>query len=292
MSLLALALGLATVGRSYASDPAASTPTPVPALPVVPVKAAGDSRLDGTEQRTRFIIGLERKVDFHVSSLPNPNRVVVDLPNVQVQLPQLPHGQAVGLVKSFRGGLSAPGRMRLVIEVAAPVIVEKATVETVDNRARLVLEIIPADPRSAPKKALTTSGLAKLGAGAPPATADSAPISAAVPAAVQPPTPKPAKRPEARAATAYKPIIVLDPGHGGHDSGAIRHGAVEKDVVLAFSLVLKSRLEATGRYKVLMTRSTDKFIPLHERREFGAGRDMGEAESEEVIAQGVLMHRI
>ena len=66
----------------------------------------------------------------------------------------------------------------------------------------------------------------------------------------------------------YKPVIVLDPGHGGDDTGAQKNGAVEKDVVLAFSLKLRDKLNATGRYKVLMTRDTDMFVELNERREF------------------------
>ncbi|MBL7489231.1 N-acetylmuramoyl-L-alanine amidase, partial [Frankia sp. AgW1.1] len=66
----------------------------------------------------------------------------------------------------------------------------------------------------------------------------------------------------------FKPIIVLDPGHGGFDSGAEKRGIVEKNVVLAFGLVLRDLLEKTGRYKVLMTRSDDTFIPLDERTRF------------------------
>ena len=61
---------------------------------------------------------------------------------------------------------------------------------------------------------------------------------------------------------------MLDPGHGGHDSGADRHGTVEKEVVLAFGKALRDKLNATGRYKVLMTRDNDTFLPLEERREF------------------------
>jgi N-acetylmuramoyl-L-alanine amidase len=79
----------------------------------------------------------------------------------------------------------------------------------------------------------------------------------------------PAKRPEEVAKAAFKPTIVIDPGHGGHDTGAMKHGAVEKDVVLAFANVLRDKIEKTGRYRVLMTRDTDVFVPLDERRAFG-----------------------
>ena len=66
----------------------------------------------------------------------------------------------------------------------------------------------------------------------------------------------------------FKQTIVIDPGHGGHDSGATKFGTVEKEVVLAFALKLKQKLEQTGRYRILMTRDTDKFVELDERRAF------------------------
>jgi N-acetylmuramoyl-L-alanine amidase len=61
---------------------------------------------------------------------------------------------------------------------------------------------------------------------------------------------------------------VLDPGHGGHDSGARKHGTVEKDVVLAFGKMLRAKLNGSGRYRVLMTRDDDTFVELSARREF------------------------
>jgi N-acetylmuramoyl-L-alanine amidase len=85
---------------------------------------------------------------------------------------------------------------------------------------------------------------------------------------LQPPMPRPAISPQMRAQLVFKPVIVLDPGHGGDDTGAQKNGTVEKDVVLAFSLRLRDKLNATGRYKVLMTRDTDVFVELNKRREF------------------------
>lgn len=240
--------------------------------------SAADVALKGDKTRTRFVIVLARDVQFQVFSLGNPNRVIVDLPDVKLQLPQLA-AEPVGLVKSFRGGLAAPGKMRVVIDVTTPVIVESAAIDKRDPAApRLVLEIVPVDgPRPVAKKPLVATGVAGVaGLGAasmvpptPPATASTPamPVTA-VAAAMQPPLPKPAVRPSERAAKAFKPVIVLDPGHGGHDGGAVRNGAIEKEVVLAFALVLRERLEATGRYKVLLTRDSDKFIPLADRREF------------------------
>ncbi len=65
---------------------------------------------------------------------------------------------------------------------------------------------------------------------------------------------------------ARKPVIVIDPGHGGNDPGAIGvAGTLEKKITWAASLELKKQLEATGRYTVLMTRSSDVYVAHDER---------------------------
>ncbi len=240
---------------AVAVQPAKPAITPTPSA-IVAVPAARDDVVRGDTTRTRFVIGLEKPAEFQVFSLSNPNRVIVDLPDVRMQLPAA-SADAIGLVKSFVGGLSAPGKTRVVISVTTPVVVEKAAVERgKDGKGhRLVLDIIPVDSslKSQPRKPLKTAvAMTPLGA-----------------IGVQPPLPKLAVRPEIKAQKAYKPIIVIDPGHGGHDSGAMKFGTVEKDVVLAFSKVLRDKLTATGRYKVLMTRDNDTFVPLDARRDFG-----------------------
>lgn len=58
--------------------------------------------------------------------------------------------------------------------------------------------------------------------------------------------------------------VVIDPGHGGHDTGASGRNSKEKDIALKISLRLRDKLKANG-VKVVLTRSTDKFIPLYER---------------------------
>lgn len=200
--------------------------------------------------RTRFVVGLDKKVEYHVFSLSNPNRVVVEMGDAKLALPEHTDGGAVGLVKSFRGGLAAPGKMRIVIDVTQPVIVETAKIEKApDGRLQLALDILPVDA------ALKRS---RKGAILPP--------SALGAAGLQPPLPKPAQSPKERAAKAFKPVIVLDPGHGGMDSGAAKHGTVEKHVVLAFAHALRELLEESGRYKVIMTRDKDVFVELDERR--------------------------
>lgn len=200
---------------------------------------------------TRFVVGLDRKVDFKVFALSNPNRVVLELSGDKIRLPDIDKDGGRGLVKSFRAGLTAPGQVRVVIDVAQPVIIDNTKIDkTKDGGYRLALDILSLEAAMKSRKGFKVppSG---LGAGG-----------------VQPPLPRPAHSPRERAARAFKPVIVLDPGHGGMDSGAAKYGTVEKDVVLAFAHVLREQLEATGRYKVLMTRDKDIFVELDERRAF------------------------
>jgi N-acetylmuramoyl-L-alanine amidase len=143
----------------------------------------------------------------------------------------------------------------VVIDVTGPVVVERSDIQAAPDgkSARLVIDMVSAAEATAAAAEAAAMRAGALGLGA---------------AGLQPPLPRPAISPEVRAASSYKPVIVIDPGHGGDDSGASRYGTVEKDIVLSFSLKLREKLEATGRYKVLMTRDKDVFVPLEQRREF------------------------
>jgi len=222
-------------------------PTGVTKTQAVPAEDA----LGGDQTKTRFVIGLDRTAKFQISSLANPNRVIVDVTSLKLRLPVMTEGKAIGLIESFQAGIAGNEHSRVVINVTEPVIVESARIESgQDGKGqRLAIEIVPAD---APQKAEARKPFktAPFGLGA---------------FSLQPPMPQPAMRPEVRAAKAFKPIIVIDPGHGGHDSGAQKDGTVEKDVVLAFSKVLRDQINATGRYRAVMTRDTDIFIELGER---------------------------
>ena len=97
-----------------------------------------------------------------------------------------------------------------------------------------------------------------------------------------------------------RPLIVIDPGHGGHDPGArnARSGAMEKDLTLAVALALKEELLKSGRLRVALTREDDSFLALEER--FGLARDMGAAlfisihadASEETGAHGATVYTL
>jgi N-acetylmuramoyl-L-alanine amidase len=212
-------------------------------------------------QRTRFVIGLQKTTEFEVFSLSNPNRVVVQVSETKLRLPEQPKMAPIGLIKSFQAGLSGTDRSRVIIYVTEPVIVSSARIEKAkDGRNQhLVVEISSFVPVTAGIEPPTKQQKSAM---APPPFALGG-------AGLQPPLPRPAVSPDKLAQRAFKPIIVIDPGHGGHDSGAMKNGAVEKDITLAFSKTLAKKLTATGRFKVMLTRDEDVFIPLGDRIAFG-----------------------
>jgi N-acetylmuramoyl-L-alanine amidase len=208
-------------------------------------------------KRTRFIVELGKPGEFQVFALTKPNRVVIQVPNVPMRLPLIETGsKEAQLVKNIRSGVAGDDTVRIVVNVATPVIIEnKSLTPSGDGDAthRLSLDIVPVNERSeADATRAIKSKFHRMGAGT----------------ALQPPLPRLAETPKDLNARSFKPVIVIDPGHGGQDTGAMKFGVREKDVVLAFSLMLRDKLEATGRYRVLMTRSTDVFVSLEGRRDF------------------------
>jgi N-acetylmuramoyl-L-alanine amidase len=82
----------------------------------------------------------------------------------------------------------------------------------------------------------------------------------------RPQRPAESRRPDPPASSDSRPLIVLDPGHGGIDEGTrAGTGETEKVLVLDFAMLLRDQIEKTGRYRVVMTRTDDTFVPLGER---------------------------
>lgn len=225
---------------------------PKPALATDGV-VAKDARLAGDRERTRFIADLSKKVEVKVFALGDPYRVIVDAADVSFQMPDGIGNEQRGLVKAFRFGLFAPGKSRIVLDIGGPFLIDHSFVLGArdDQPARLVIDLVPTDEKTFLAKQREQSSKTKEEAKEPIPLAASAP-------------------------SGEKPIVVLDPGHGGVDSGAkSANGVLEKNVVLAFAKRLRQKLEASGRYQVHMTRDDDTFLPLKERvrfaREKGAG---------------------
>jgi N-acetylmuramoyl-L-alanine amidase len=223
---------------------------------------ASDARLAGDAKQTRFVLDLDRTIQFRAFTLADPYRVVVDMPQVNFHLPQGSGGSGRGLVKAFRYGLVMPGGSRIVIDLAGPAKVTSSYVLDSANGQppRLVVELQEVDRATFAQSAGIPQGAENRTESRPelkPAISEShAAISA--PETVPAP-PQPAVPPDLR------PVVVIDPGHGGVDNGTQSGTEVEKTVVLAVGLALRDRLEKSGKYRVVMTRIDDTFVPLADR---------------------------
>jgi N-acetylmuramoyl-L-alanine amidase len=206
---------------------------------------ASDVRLGGDETQTRFVMDFSRKIDLHIFTLADPYRVIVDIPQVSFRLPPKSGESGRGLIKAFRFGLVMPGGSRIVIDLTKPARIDKAfAIDSSDGvPARLVLELAATDRESFLRKIASDQRLAHA----------------------QPPPPS------AQQSTGgdTRPLIVLDPGHGGIDTGTKSpNGQMEKDIVLDFTTRLRDKIERLSKYRVSMTRSDDTFVPLAERVRF------------------------
>ena len=213
---------------------------------------ASEARIGGDENQTRFVLDLNRKIDLHIFTLADPYRVVVDIPQVTFRLPPKTGETGRGLIKAFRFGLVMAGGSRIVIDLVKPVRVEKAfVVDSADAApARLVLELAATDRENFLRKVALDQRFAHEQA--PPAHEQQSPSGDT------------------------RPVIVLDPGHGGIDTGTKGpSGQMEKDIVLDFAKRLREKIESVGKYRVLLTRSDDTFVPLAERVRFA--REAGAA---------------
>jgi N-acetylmuramoyl-L-alanine amidase len=238
----------------------AQAPATVPAAPAVgDLPVASDVRVGGDAKSTRFVVDLSRKVDVRPFTLADPYRVVIDLPQVTFQFPTQSGEHGRGLVKAFRYGLVMPGGSRIVIDTTGPVRVDKAFVldATGSQPARLVLDLV-----SVSREAFLRAGVVDNRLERASARANDRPAQKA-------------SEPGANADGDPRPIIVLDPGHGGIDSGthAPGSGEAEKTLVLDFALLLRDKLEKSGKYRVMMTRSDDSFVPLVDRMRFARSRN-------------------
>ncbi len=244
-----------------------------PGVHAEPVTAVA-ARVAGDESKTRFVADLTRPVSYSVYVLPDPYRVIIDLPDVSFDLAP---GGALGLVSAYRFGPLGNGRSRIVIETTGPVLISKSFLVRPEagQPARLVVDLVKTDEKTFMVAHAADQATRPPLAPAEPAaeaaagednveTATAAPLPAPKPgtevSGAAPGRAMPAKRADGRR------VIVIDPGHGGVDPGAVGvRRTREKDVVLAFSLALRDRLKANTNYEVVLTRDTDTFLSLKQR---------------------------
>jgi N-acetylmuramoyl-L-alanine amidase len=203
-------------------------------------------RLGGDAATTRIVVDLRRAASGEVDPT-GATQLAVVLKGAAT--PGVLRGEGRGLVKRWVVA-DSPGGARLTLDLAQSAsVARRFLLPPADGVAdyRYVVDIV-GRPEAA--QAITKAALRGYVA------ADAAPV-------------QPIK-------AHSRKIIVLDPGHGGRDSGALGATSFEKNVTLAEALAVKARLERTGRYQVVMTRESDVFISLEQRVQIArqAGADL------------------
>jgi len=193
---------------------------------------------------TRIVFDLSQPVPYKSFSLADPYRVVLDMAEADFTIDPHIGESGGGLIERFRYGLFQPGNSRVVLDLKKPARIAKLFSLAGQNGkgARLVIDLEPVSRNDF----LKSAGFPEEGFLPEP----KAPAEVMVPAPVK----------------KSRPVVVIDPGHGGVDPGAIgRSGLKEKNVVFDTSKRLAKHLRARGTYEVRMTRDQDVFVPLRER---------------------------
>ncbi|RYY98617.1 MAG: N-acetylmuramoyl-L-alanine amidase, partial [Alphaproteobacteria bacterium] len=219
-------LGVCALASSAMADP--------PIGRVLSVKIGGEGAA------TRVVLESDVPLKYHVFLLAaGTQRVVIDLPRVRWSINGLTSesgsGKGHGVVSGYRYAQNTATTSRLVLDLAKPALVTREFVlapKNKDEHHRIVLDL----------DAATTKAFAEAANGE---------NSGPQPVAQQ---------------VARKPLIVIDPGHGGKDPGAIsKSGLREKDIVLDAAVALREELLKSDRYDVALTRSSDVFLELEDR---------------------------
>ncbi|MBP5856137.1 N-acetylmuramoyl-L-alanine amidase [Marivibrio halodurans] len=219
-----------------------------------------DVRTGVHADKTRFVIELDQAQPYRAFVLTDPDRAVIDLPDVKWSGEPAHEVGGVGLVGNLRYGLFRPGISRVVIDLEGPATIANhfALDAGGGSGPRIVVDL-----RSATASEVASAKPVESGRWADYARTLSR--SSSTTASL-----------EAPEGVGEKRVVVIDPGHGGVDPGAIGvSGKYEKGIVLEAARTLQKTLEATGRYEVVLTRDRDVYLPLRERYQVAHEVDAG-----------------
>jgi N-acetylmuramoyl-L-alanine amidase len=190
---------------------------------------------------TQVQFDLTGAIDFSTDVADSRRTVTVRAQDLTFKLSRGAVSKVKGLVKSVRFGTADNGQGEIIIETRGPVTVRNGFLAVAKRSKKVRMTIILSQDLAAAESALPEQSDADITASLPPATLD-------------------------QQSAGNKPLIVIDPGHGGIDPGAISaSGTMEKDVVLAFAKTLQTALLANRTVDVALTRDTDAFLPLKAR---------------------------
>ncbi|HEB02302.1 MAG TPA: N-acetylmuramoyl-L-alanine amidase [Nitrospirae bacterium] len=242
---------------------------------------------------TRVVVDVEGPAKYTVNRLRSPERMFLDFSGTKLGSGKK---QSVsvndGLVGGIRSAQYDKDTVRVVLDLGGD---SGYRVFSLANPTRVVIDVFKKKPESPvkPVKTITASKVPVKDSPKPAPVAalkaqppNTAPEKSSMPAKATPPAPVKAAKPPAVASAKMAPPakttkrpaqaasrskklnirrVVIDPGHGGRDPGAMANGLKEKHLVLDIAKRVKRELEKKGGYEVILTRSTDKFLELEER---------------------------
>ena len=192
-----------------------------------------DIRMWHAPDRSRIVFDMDKGAKFEVFTLSSPDRVVIDLPDTELKSAVPDPGSTGQFISQIRAGTPKEDTLRLVFDVNKPVRYFIQLLKPVDNyRYRLVVDYYHRDT------------------------------------VVESDQPAPIKVPR-QADQVKRPgeelLVLIDPGHGGEDPGALGKNAREKDVVLQISKKLKSQIDKQPGMRAELTRTGDYYVGLRKR---------------------------
>lgn len=218
----------------------------------------------------RLTLESANPLDYKLFTLSNPARLVIDLKNVEASSALQEVAENIVAddpwITGLRVGFNRPGVLRLVLDLRSEIKPSVFTLKpTGEYGNRLVLDIHPAQPQMA-DAALQAANTSDLGVKSelPTEPESAAQTNEPLNSETIAPQYKPRQKPQFQVTRLI--TVVIDPGHGGEDPGALgANGTHEKEVTLAIAKRLKAKIDAMENMRAVLTRDSDYFIPLGER---------------------------
>ena len=206
---------------------------------------------------TRITIESTVPLTFSQFTLKNPERLVVDMQGIdlnnELQALSTKVGNGDPFIQQLRAARNKPGVVRLVVDLKTPVAPQIFTLDPIEGyKHRLVVDLYP-DGQNDPLLAFLNDKESSVKAFEEPYASNAGKDSSGIKDGTD----------RSQLKVDRLTTIVLDPGHGGEDPGAVgASGSYEKDVVLAIARRLKNELEQEPNVRVVLTRDGDYFVPL------------------------------
>lgn len=215
----------------------------------VPPAIVSAGRVAGDENSTRLYFDFDRRIEFKSFLMDEPGRMVIDGPSMLFRFSNPDDLEPRGLVSFLRYGAIGRDRSRIVISLSGPAAISEIKLQEIESAKRFRL-IIDLSKISAEEFKQSIASQQEL-------------LGKSGETAVKGDRLRPAEKKEGHF------VIVLDPGHGGIDGGAIgASGVREKDLTLEIANILARKISAKGPFEVKLTRDSDVFLSLRERVNF------------------------